>query len=147
MSGQDREVNRMQVTINGDRYVLKSKKNKEEMERVTDYVNRKIGEINRSDLRFNKTMQTTLAMMNMTDDLFLAQDELKETEEEKAGLEEEVRALQVENKELKERIHRQEEASIDREEDLKALRENLKASEDKILPLSKQFQEYQRTHR
>lgn len=147
MSGQDREVNRMQVTINGDRYVLKSKKNKEEMERVTDYVNRKIGEINRSDLRFNKIMQTTLAMMNMTDDLFLAQDELREVEEEKAGLEEEVRALQAENKELKERIHRQEEASIDREEDLKALRENLKASEDKILLLSKQFQEYQRTHR
>ncbi|WP_019134517.1 cell division protein ZapA [Kallipyga massiliensis] len=147
MSGQDREVNRMQVTINGDRYVLKSRKNKEEMERVTDYVNWKIGEINRSDLRFNKTMQTTLAMMNMTDDLFLAQDELREVEEEKAGLEEEVRALQAENKELKDRIHRQEEASIDREEDLKALRENLKASEDKILLLSKQFQEYQRTHR
>lgn len=147
MSGQDREVNRMQVTINGDRYVLKSKKNKEEMERVTNYVNRKIGEISRSDLRFNKTMQTTLAMMNMTDDLFLVQDQLEEIEAEKEGLEEDIQALQRENKEVKDRLHRQEEASYDREEDLKALRQNLKEAEDRILLLSKQFQEYRRTHR
>lgn len=147
MSGQDREVNRMQVTINGDRYVLKSKKNKEEMERVTNYVNRKIGEISRSDLRFNKTMQTTLAMMNMTDDLFLVRDQLEEIKAEKEGLEEDIQALQRENKEVKDRLHRQEEASYDREEDLKALRQNLKEAEDRILLLSKQFQEYRRTHR
>lgn len=147
MPDEERAINRIQVTINGDRYVLKSTQTKEEMEKVADHVNQKIREISRSDLRFNKTMQATLAMMNITDDLFAVQEEKEDLAKEKADLEEEVTALQAENRELKDRIRRQEAASKDREEDLKALRQNLAQSEDKILLLSKQFQEYRRTHR
>ncbi len=139
--------NKIKITINGNDYVLKSNQTPERMQEIARFVNKKIEELGGRDLKFNKTMQATLACINISDLLY------KETEMNN-GLKEEIDSLKGRNKELAEserslqdELKKEKEASRDKEIDLKALRQNLIESQDKLMALSKQFQEYQRSHK
>ena len=139
--------NKIKITINGNDYVLKSNQTPERMQEIARFVNKKIEELGGRDLKFNKTMQATLACINISDLLY------KETEMNN-GLKEEIDSLEGRNKELAEserslqdELKKEKEASRDKEIDLKALRQNLIESQDKLMALSKQFQEYQRSHK
>ncbi len=139
--------NKIKITINGNDYVLKSNQTPERMQEIAKFVDKKIEELGARDLRFNKTMQATLACINISDLLY------KEIETNN-GLKEEIDSLKGRNKELAEserslqdELKKEKEASRDREIDLKALRQNLIESQEKLLAISKQFQEYQRSHK
>lgn len=147
MAEEQKTVNRMEVSIHGDRYVIKSDRSEEEMDRVVCFVNQQIQQVDRTDLRFNKKMQITLALLNVTDLLFAKEEALNQSQKKAHSLVQSLETSEKERKTLSEQIENQKAAAVDQEADLVALRENLKAAEEKILHLSKQFQEYRRSHR
>lgn len=139
--------NKIKVTINGNDYVLKSDQKPEKMQELAEFVDQKIEELGVRDLRFNKTMQATLACINISDLLYRSQEKVNSLEDERKALEESNKELLEIKNRLTSELEREKEGSKDKDIDLKALRDNLIESQKKLMAVSKQFQEYQRSHR
>lgn len=141
------ERNRLEVKIFGKDYVLHSTRPDEEMRQVVAYVQRKIQEASSESTRYNKTMQATLACINLADENFQLKTQtdairLEEKEQRDKVAEQESHILK-----LQQQLEQQKKANAQKDSELKALWDSLEESENKRLDLAKQFQEYQRTHR
>mgnify|MGYP001660939960 CR=1 FL=1 len=141
------EVNKLKVNIGGNDYVLVSERPAEEMKQVADYVEQRVKESGSKNRRFNRTMQATLACVNMADELFTSKAERRSMSEALEEGRDRISRLEEELDTLKEEARRSRQSNADLHEDLKVLHENLSQSEEKLLDLAKQFQEYQRTHK
>ncbi len=141
------ERNQLKARIFGNDYVLRSARPDEEMRTVVAYVQKKIDEAASEHTKYNKTMQATLACINMADEYF--QIALKAEEEHGKLASHEAREQELEQtvSQLKEQISLLSASNEEKEERLQAVQQNLERSENKRLELAKQFQEYQRTHR
>lgn len=64
------QINRMEVEIAGNKYILKSEKSREEVLQVVNFVNKRIKEATNAGNRYNKLMQVSLANLNLADDYF-----------------------------------------------------------------------------
>ena len=76
------QTNRLCVTIDGDEYVLKSVRPQSEIQQVADYVEGKIREAKYANKRATPLMRTTLAAVNITDELFRQREEWEALQKE-----------------------------------------------------------------
>lgn len=135
-------MNKLKVTIAKEEYLLLSQRPDEEMQAIADFVAKKVEEVETKDLRFNRTMQATLACINIADHLFTLEEKYKKLEEESKEPMKAYLPLQEEAKRL--RREKEEDASTmeklsnelreEREKTL-ALEENLKENQKKLLAL------------
>lgn len=79
---KDQKMNRLEVNIDGNSYVLSSQKDLGELERTAEYVDSKISELRDANKRFNSTMTATLAALNIADELFSQIEEYASLKEE-----------------------------------------------------------------
>lgn len=141
------EANRLNVRIFGNDVVLKSTRPDQEMERIVNYVQKQIEDARSPKTRYNKTMQVTLACINLADQLFETRGALDAVESDVASREEKIQSLEAALHEEVERSKTATAALSEREKEMQTLRRALEESENKRLEMAKQFQEYQRTHR
>lgn len=64
------ERNSYEIEINGNNYVLKTERSKEETDKIVNYVNNEINEANKIIKVKNPAMTATLACLNIADDLY-----------------------------------------------------------------------------
>lgn len=64
--------NRYEININGNNYLLKTERSKEETDKIVNYVNKEIEKANKSlsNKYINPAMSATLACLNIADDLY-----------------------------------------------------------------------------
>lgn len=140
------ERNRLDVTIFGNDYVLHSTKPDEQMRRVVEYAQTRIDEAASKQTRYNKTMQVTLACINLADE---ACEWRAKAEENAQALTASAEAQQKQAEkvaELEEKLDAALAAVEAKDDDLQALWKELENTENKRLETAKQFQEYRRTH-
>lgn len=72
------QINRVEVEIAGNNYILKSDKAREEILEVVEFVKKNIKKAENSSNRYNKTMQVTLAILNLAYDYFELEKECRD---------------------------------------------------------------------
>lgn len=75
--------NSYEININGNNYLLKTERSKEETDKIVNYVDREIEKANNSLLNkyINPTMSATLACLNIADDLYRVGKEFENLKE------------------------------------------------------------------
>lgn len=75
--------NRYEININGNNYLLKTERSKEETDKIVNYVNKEIEKANKSlsNKYINPTMSATLACLNIADDLYRVGREFEQLRE------------------------------------------------------------------
>lgn len=82
MEKKQDQLNRLELNLGGNDYVLYSKRTAEEMQRIVSYVTAKLREAPTANRRLNRTMQATLTAFNIADELFAEREALKMLMEE-----------------------------------------------------------------
>ncbi|MDD7592884.1 MAG: cell division protein ZapA [Peptoniphilaceae bacterium] len=140
------ERNRLDVTIFGNDYVLHSSRPDAQMRRVVAYAQQKIDEAGSEQTRYNKTMQVTLACINLADEADEWRSKAQVNADALAALQGQVERQQAELTELQAELELALAAAEEKEQDLEAVHRKLEVTENKRLETAKQFQEYRRTH-
>lgn len=163
-------MNKLYVTIGPNGYTIVSDRSEEEIRRIAQYISDEVERIEKRNKRLNQTMQATLAAFNIADELFNLQRAHRELEEkskepmERFGpltekyqdqsqklnvfeakineLEIALEKEKVENARYRDLV----ENALKTGKDLEALRKNLAGCEEKLATLSKEYQEYRRSH-
>lgn len=75
--------NRYEININGNNYLLKTERSKEETDKIVNYVNKEIEKANKSlsNKYINPAMSATLACLNIADDLYRVGREFEQLRE------------------------------------------------------------------
>ena len=141
------ERNRLEVKIFGNDYVLHSSRPDEEMRAVVDFVKKQIDDAASTQTRYNKTMQVTLACINVADAYFQEKTQSDEAKKQISARESHEAELKKEIRDLQQKLEQAQKECRAQQGEADAVRKNLEESENKRLELAKQFQEFQRTHR
>lgn len=142
---QANPVYKLEVTIDGINYVLKSDRPKAEMEAIVDYAKREIESLSGHG-QLNKAMQATLACINITDQLFAERKARDSKLEALEHRQDESSSLQAEVESLRKDLEEMGQATSAREEDLVQVQKKLAEADRKLLDLTQQFQDYQQSH-
>ena len=96
------QVNRIEIEIDGNKYILKTGKSKDDVIGLVDFVQQRIDEATNAGNRYNKLMRHSLALMNIADDYFELKKSLKEAERDLALSKADAEELRPSKKELEE---------------------------------------------
>ena len=77
------DKNRYEININGNNYLLKTERSKEETDKIVNYVNKEIDKANESlsNKYINPTISATLACLNIADELYRVGQEFEQLRE------------------------------------------------------------------
>jgi len=126
------EKNKVAVRIAGNEYVITGSESPEYIKKIALFVDRKVMEITRKNHLLSTSMASVLAAINMADEMFRANEELKNTasvlselKKKHQELLEEAQRIKAENAKLKERESQLRIELTRRETELKEVRNTL----------------------
>ncbi|NLX64407.1 MAG: cell division protein ZapA [Clostridiaceae bacterium] len=126
------EKNKVAVRIAGNEYVIIGSESPEYIQKIALFVDRKVTEITRKNHLLSTSMASVLAAINMADEMFRANEELKNTTSALSELKkkhqellEEAQRIKAENAKLKERESQLRIELTRRETELKEVRNAL----------------------
>lgn len=126
------EKNKVAVRIAGNEYVITGSESPEYIQKIALFVDRKVMEITRKNHLLSTSMASVLAAINMADEMFRANEELKNTENVLSELKkkhqellEETQRIKAENAKLKEMESQLRIELTRRETELKEVRNTL----------------------
>jgi cell division protein ZapA len=126
------EKNKVTVRIAGNGYVITGSESPEYIQKIALYVDRKVLEITRRNHLLSTSMASVLTAINMADEMFRTNEELKNTTSDLSEikkkyqeLKEETQKIKAENAKLKERESQLRIELTRRETELKEVRNTL----------------------
>ena len=126
------EKNKVAVRIAGNEYVITGSESPEYIQKIALFVDRKVMEITRKNHLLSTSMASVLAAINMADEMFRANEELKNTasvlselKKKHQELLEEAQRIKAENAKLKEMESQLRIELTRRETELKEVRNTL----------------------
>lgn len=126
------EKNKVTVRIAGNEYVITGSESPEYIQKIALYVDRKVLEITRRNHLLSTSMASVLTAINMADEMFRTNEELKNTTSDLSEikkkyqeLKEETQKIKAENAKLKERESQLRIELTRRETELKEVRNTL----------------------
>jgi cell division protein ZapA len=132
------EKNKVTVRIAGNEYVLTGSESPEYIQKIALFVDRKLLEITRRNHLLSTSMASVLAALNMADEMFRTNEELKKTADDLSGLRqkyqelrEESQRIKAENAKLKERESQLRIELTRRETELKEVRNTINTISNK----------------